>query len=380
MTTEENTRAPAKSLQWLAAVIAVFAAMILGAVWLGNLETGTLKWTNTDFSNYWIASRLVLEGEVLDLFTGQDNYFRHMLAAFGEDYPWHNWSYPPSFLLMIWPLGLLPHATSMVIFLALTAIVFLHSVSVFERRIAPPVAALLVAFIICNLVLAQNGFLMAALMLYGLGLRDRSPIWAGIAFGLLTVKPQLGILVPIVLLFGSNWVVIGSAAITALLLAATSVLLFGIDSWRGYAQFNLPYQASVMTDFSGTFLFMMPSLFGSLRSLGIDSAVAMKLHLVFASVAFILFLIGLVRLKDAFARSLLLLVASFLISPYSLVYDMGALSAVAAIGVYRSEPPWARHALHTRLLRGVALLPILHFVLSASFGLPIAPLFSARPC
>ncbi|WP_187182285.1 glycosyltransferase family 87 protein [Rhizobium sp. WL3] len=349
------------------------AAGVLVAIWSDVLATGSLSWTNTDFSNYWIASRLVLEGQAIDLFSGQDTYFRHMQAAFGPDYDWHNWSYPPSFLLMIWPLGLMPHAVSMVVFLLLTVILFLHSISVVEQGAHAIVPILLSMFLICNGYLAQNGFLTAALLLYGLGLRERFPLLAGVAFGLLTVKPQLGLLIPLLLLYERRWPVILSASVTALLLIALSTLLFGFDSWRGYLEHNIPYQGRVMAELSGVFLYMMPSTFGYVRSLGSEAGMAMMVHMPVAGLALVAFIWGLTQVKNQWERSLILLLATFLISPYALIYDMGALAAVAAVTFARTESVNGADTVWTFLLSATALLSVLHPFLAFSFSLPVAP-------
>lgn len=349
------------------------AASVLWAIWGGVILVDGHSWTNTDFSNYWIAARLVLEGQSIDLFSGQDAYFRHMQVAFGPDYPWHNWSYPPSFLLMIWPVGVLPHAPSMVVFLLLTVILFLHSVSVVEQSAHAIVPILLSMFLICNGFLVQNGFLTAALLLYGLGLRDRSPVVAGVAFGLLTVKPQLGLLIPILLLYERRWSVILSASVTALLLVALSALVFGFDTWRGYLQHNIPYQGRVMAELSGVFLYMMPSTFGYLRSLGAEAGTAMLVHLLVAGLVFVAFIRGLSLVRTLSERTHLLLLATFLISPYALIYDMGALAAVAAIAFARTKSVNDMDTVWKTLLAAAAFLPVLHPFLSFSSSLPVAP-------
>ena len=47
----------------LLAVSAILCAVVVLLVILAGLtDDGSLAWTNRDFSNYWIASRLVLEG------------------------------------------------------------------------------------------------------------------------------------------------------------------------------------------------------------------------------------------------------------------------------------------------------------------------------
>ena len=49
----------------------------------------------------------------------------------------------------------------------------------------------------------QNGFYTAALLIGGLMCLDRRPVLAGVLFGILTIKPQLGLLLPVILLLGA---------------------------------------------------------------------------------------------------------------------------------------------------------------------------------
>lgn len=361
-----------RPLHWLGACCVLLSCVVLVMIWSNPVDVNTLTWSNTDFSNYWIASFLLREGRAIDLFSGQDIYFSYLQAVFGADYPWRNWSYPPSYALLMWPLSLAQLATSLVIFQLLTAMLFLHAVSKIDADIAPGAAALLVAFLICNTLTAQNGFLTAALMLYGLALRDKFPIVAGIAFGLLTVKPQLGLLVPILLLYERRWMVIVAAGFTSLALVAASGMILGWETWAGYIRHNIPYQSYVMTDMGGIFLRMMPSLFGSLRFAEMSSEQAIVIHGVLAFAGLALFLLGLVRARSGSERSLVLLLASFIVAPYSLVYDLGALSAVAAIAAFQKQDDgravWRRPCFVL-----VALLPIIHFSFVGLLQLPIAP-------
>ncbi len=61
---------------------------------------------------------------------------------------------------------------------------------------------------IWNITAGQNGFLTAALIGGTLGLLERHPALAGICLGLLTYKPQFGLLFPIVLIADRRWLTI----------------------------------------------------------------------------------------------------------------------------------------------------------------------------
>ena len=62
-----------------------------------------------------------------------------------------------------------------------------------------------------NLFIGQNGFFFAALLICGLINLDRRPLLAGLCFGLLTIKPQLGLLLPVMLVLTQRWRVIAAA-------------------------------------------------------------------------------------------------------------------------------------------------------------------------
>ncbi|MCJ9671523.1 MULTISPECIES: glycosyltransferase family 87 protein [unclassified Neorhizobium] len=368
-----------RMLVLLAASAILCAIVVLVVILAGLTDDSGLAWTNRDFSNYWIASRLVLEGRVQDLFQGQDIYFAHMTAAFGVDFPWHAWSYPPHFLLLIWPLGLLPYRVSMVVFLLVTLLIYLHAASLICQRRPEWPALFLLPFISCNALAAQNGFLTAALLLYGLALRDRNPVVAGFAIGILTIKPQLGILLPLFLVAEKRWLVVLSAAVMAIAMALLSVWSFGLAAWTGYIEYNWPYQTQVMNGGSGIFVSMMLSTFGALRSLGYDASVAMYTHAPVAIISLVVFVGTLFTLKSLESRAASLVFATFLMSPYSLVYDLGALVALGGL-IYKdgrtSEAGRNEDQPGRIVYMLVAFLPFIG-PLAALVGLPIVPLVFA---
>lgn len=59
---------------------------------------------------------------------------------------------------------------------------------------------------------------------------DRRPLLAGLLVGLLTIKPQFGVLIPVLLIASGRWRVFTVATVTALALAAAAVMLFGMQT------------------------------------------------------------------------------------------------------------------------------------------------------
>ena len=82
--------------------------------------------------------------------------------------------------------------------------------------------------------LGQNSFLSASLMGLGLLALPRQKWLAGVAFGLLCYKPHLGLLIPIGLAAGGEWIAIASAGLTVAAILAATTGLFGLPVWRAY--------------------------------------------------------------------------------------------------------------------------------------------------
>jgi arabinofuranan 3-O-arabinosyltransferase len=328
-----------------------------------------------DFANYWIAARLVLGGQVLDLFADHATYFRHLTTAFGPDYQWRNWSYPPHYLLAIWPLGLFGYVPALIGFLAVTLAAYGLALRAFLGRLPIRVAAALILgpAVYDNIQHAQNGFLTAALMLGALALRLRRPVLAGVLFGCLTVKPQLGVLIPLLLLVERQWLVIGSAALTTVALVALSAALFGWEAWLGYLTETLPYQSQVMTSLEGVFPGMMPTVFGALRVLQVDPDTALAVHGVVAALAVVAAGWVLWRCQDAGLRAAVTLMATLVVVPYWLTYDY-TIAAAALLLVHQSitgsDPA---SVLRRRLLVVAAVTPLAAIPLWMA-GAPLTPL------
>ncbi|MBX3572224.1 MAG: DUF2029 domain-containing protein [Mesorhizobium sp.] len=284
-----------------------------------------------DFANYWTAGKLILAGRAADLFGPHATYFAHLTKAFGPDFPWHNWSYPPHYLLFLWPLGLFGYKTAMMLFLGVTGAFFIWAARAFGGRDNSLVWVAIIPFVAHNLWVAQNGFLFAGCALAALAFRDSRPLLAGVFLGLLTIKPQLGVFFPFLLLAERRWLVIASAAATTFVLVGLSAVVFGVDAWRGYFAEVIPYQTLVMRELQGTFLAMLTSIYGMLRNWGFSADTALALHVVIAIPAAVITIAAFFLGRSDRDRSVLLLVATFVVTPYALTYDLGLLTGALAL-------------------------------------------------
>jgi hypothetical protein len=192
-----------------------------------------------------------------------------------------------------------------------------------------------------NIICGQNGFLTAALLAGGFLLLDTRPVVAGLLLGLLAYKPHLGLIVAPALMALGAWRAIAAAAITALALAAASVLAFGFEPWRLFLGVTLHNQAAMLETFHGFFTRMLVSPYSGLRHLGWSHGPAMLAQAGLSALA-IAAVVLLVRRTSNREDVLAIVAASaFVVSPYILTYDLPVLALVIARYAER-HPHWTR--------------------------------------
>jgi hypothetical protein len=110
-----------------------------------------------------------------------------------------------------------------------------------------------------NAVLGETGYFTAAALVAGFALLPGRPLWAGVLFGALLLKPQLAVLLPFALLGLRAWRALFAMIGTALGLAALSCLLFSPQLWPAWLGALPVYQGLVGQN---------PRLFGLMIDLG----------------------------------------------------------------------------------------------------------------
>ena len=163
-----------------------------------------------DFVSFWSAARLVLQGDTLAVYSYQPSSFGRLMPI----------AYPPPFLLLIAPFGLVSFGIAFLGWTVMTGALYVAA-SGEPRRIAlasPPALS--------NGLVGQNGFLTAGIFLLGLRFLPTRPLVAGLILGLLVIKPQLALLLPVALVAGRYWTaLIGAATTSATMLALAAVVL-----------------------------------------------------------------------------------------------------------------------------------------------------------
>jgi hypothetical protein len=282
----------------------------------------------SDFITFWAASHLALTGEPAAAFDMARIVAAEKLAVPANDgiFLWH---YPPSFQLFILPLSLLPYLAAYFTWVLTTlAILFLV-----VRRFAPTPYALplLVTYTgtFFNFFHGQNGFLTAALFGAGMLLLRERPFVAGLVLGLMSYKPQFGMLLPIALIAGRQWPAVAGAALSTLTLAATSWAVLGSEVWIALWK-NLPFVQEILAQ--GRLPWpKIPSVFVALRTLGFNGTAAYAGQMVTA--AFVAVTVAWIwRQSPGTRRAIAVLIAGTpLMSPYVFDYDLALLAVAIAI-------------------------------------------------
>jgi arabinofuranan 3-O-arabinosyltransferase len=282
-----------------------------------------------DFVNVYAAGRLALEGHAASAYDWaihKQAEFQALGHAFDGYFGWH---YPPTFLFAAAPLALLPLIPATLLWLAVTLIAYVAAI----RAIIPVHAATLLAIgfpgVMWNVSVGQNGFLTAALIGGSLMLIERRPLASGVLLGLLTYKPQFGILFPLALALDGRWRVIGAAVATALALAAAAWLVFGAESWRAFIEWMPATNNAVFVD-GRVGLNKLQTLFGLVRWLGGSMSLAWAVH--GALVALCLIVVALVwRWHPRFEiKAATLVTTALLATPYLFIYDFVVLAVPMA--------------------------------------------------
>lgn len=321
-----------------------------------------------DFITFWAASWLSLAGEPAAAFD-MGRIFAAEQIAVPENGAVFLWHYPPMFQLVVIPLALFPYLWSYGVAMATTLAAFL----VVVRRLAPWREAtwLALAFpgTFINLFHGQNGFVSAALFGGAIALLDRTPILAGALIGLLSYKPQLGLLIPLALLCARQWHAFAAAAATSLLFAAISTMVLGWETWVAFVH-NIPSIGALLD--SGMLPWAkIPSAYVALRLIGFGAPFAYMAHAVFAlAIAATVLWIWWKRPPLLLAGAALV-TGTVLVPPYLFDYDLVLLAIPITIV--------ARDALTTGWLAGERevlvlawLTPLLAPAVTEHIGVPIA--------
>ncbi|MEW6596757.1 MAG: glycosyltransferase family 87 protein [Pseudomonadota bacterium] len=352
---------------------AAVALIWLGlAVMHGGLaQTG--KALGSDFTSFWAASKLALSGHAALAYETEPHWAVQKAIFGGREVGYSAFFYPPTYLLICLPLALAPYMASLFAWLSATALLAWRTVKAWSGQNLLLASAAFPAVWVTE-GHGQNAFLTTALMGAGLAGLETRPWLAGVAFGLLTFKPHLGLLIPVLLLLNGRWRSIASAGATAGLLALIATLAFGPDIWRAYLAAGPLAKQSLEEGLVG--FEKMQSLFAAVRLWGGSIALGYVVQGLGAIAAVALLIWARLRGASMRAQSALLVAGTLLATPFLLDYDLMLLALPLAF-LYREGRatgfrPWEKTA-----MLAAFIAPEVVRSLAREAHLPLTPLIVA---
>ena len=241
-------------------------------------------------------------------------------ADFGDLYRTEIFINPPSALIWISPLQFVPIEAGFAVWVIASVVAFAVT-SPFPKWATA--AALISPIAVTGIIVGQMSLLLTAAIF--VAVRYRSGFLLGVV---LTIKPQLAFLAPLIFLFRGDWRFVAEMIVGAALSIAVELIVYGpliwldwlsaLPVWRGFLikYETLAYAASPAAYAEG---FGIPSLPVWVVSAALAVGVALKWS----------------RKLDGGPLVALILCSSALAAPYSLLYDLVGAAPLAVLIAYR---------------------------------------------
>jgi len=326
-----------------------------------------------DFLVFHAAGRAWIEGQAA-LVYNSDALTAFQNALYADRLPgevrFRPFFYPPTWLLTLLPFAALAVGKAYALFLTGTAAL----ATLLEGRHDWPgwLAILVSPAAVWVALTGQNTFLSLALFYGGFRLLDTAPAAAGILLGLLAYKPQLWLLVPIALIAARQWRVLAWTLGTVIAMALASLVVFGPELWRAF--FDAAREASsarIVDEMLTRVSTQIVSPFAAGYILGLPRGIASVLQMAGAVLAAAAVWIAFRRHPSSPARTALLATATFLVSPYTLNYDL-LLLMPAVVALFRQGADEGFYPAERLVHLLLWLMPLGGMIL-ARFGLPLVP-------
>jgi hypothetical protein len=347
------------------------AYLLAAALYIGTshgLIDGNGKPLGPDFVDVYAASQMAHAGHPAAIY----DWTRHRAAeqAVFHGIPYYGWHYPPFFLLIALPLAALPYGWSLLVYLAAT---FAGYAATLWRVVKSDRNALLLAIafpgVFANALNGQNGFLTVALLGAGLLLMDERPWISGVALGLLVYKPQFAGLALLMPLVTGRWRVLVSAAVTIAVLTFATIALFGVETWQAFFA-STTLTRTIVLEQGSTGWERIQSVFSAVRMLGGGIGVAYVVQIVVAVAATVASVWAWRKQLPFELRAGVLCLATLLVTPYLLDYDLVLLALpiawLALDGRAHGFLPWEK-----TMLFALWLLPLVSRAVGGALHIPL---------
>ncbi|SDR35899.1 glycosyltransferase family 87 protein [Pseudovibrio sp. Tun.PSC04-5.I4] len=363
-------------------VIALLLIVVVYPIYLigmsPSLDAIDLRRIGGDFYAFLMASKLAVSGQAAQLYD-LEWFYGEMQRNVESGSGFNAWFHPPSLLVFLVPLSGLTYLQAYSLWMGAGGA---FSLLVSFSRKAPIRAVtffLLAPATLVNLFYGQFGMLAGGFLYGGLRLMNRHPAWAGVLLGCVSIKPELFMLIPIVLIAHRSILAFCSCVATVAFLVDASSVFFGSSLWWIYLETVPSLLATVMEKGEGSFLYLMPSAFGAVRALGFSATSGYMVQLPFTIMALVVSYWLFQRDRDPVARNLAFTLCVLLATPFLFLWDYAVVSPALYLyamktGLFdnREDSP----LFEPLLLFAVYLLPIINIALAAH-NFPVGPIFTA---
>lgn len=285
-----------------------------------------------DFTVFWSGSHVMLHGAPASVYD-YPAFSRVEAAQLGAyvNRSFLPWVYPPTLLVLVTPLALLPYVPSLLLFCALGLAAYAKGVgalSGLRDRLARPrlasFAILSFPGVLVAAAIGQNSLLTAACAALAVRSLAKRPAIAGLCISLLAVKPQMALLFPLLLVATRAWRAFFFAAAGTLIFAAASVAVCGTASVHAFLSGTTMLRELVLEQGTQYWL-ASPAPFSTMRLAGASLHVSYAVQIAIGALAAMAALNVWLRTSDARLRAAALAVATLLATPYLWHYELAWL-------------------------------------------------------
>lgn len=308
-----------------------------------------------DFHCFWSAGVQALSGTPADAYDLRAHHVQQSILlgrAPASSYPF---LYPPPFLMLMMPLALLPYAVALLLWVGAGMAAYACCM----RRIVVDSNAALIALALpgsfVNVLHGQNAYFTSALLGAGLLLLEARPVLAGVLFGLLCMKPQVALLVPVALIAGRHWRPLLAMSATLAAIAASATVLMGNGVWPAFAESM--QVARALLELPPDVYYGRVTVFETLRLAGIGQQPALVLQACTAAAAVATVIWAWRTPARLSMKSAVLAAATLLATPHAFAYDLLVPSLAAAWLVAEGLRTGFR-PYEASVIFGLALMPL----------------------
>jgi hypothetical protein len=318
-------------------VLAVAAGLVIGYAALLAMSFFLHIWIldahghpiANDFAAFWAAGHLAREGHAVAAY---DPRLQHAAEVSVVGHPFTatlGWSYPPLFLFVAYALATLPYASAFLMWCVATLVLSASAVAAIAERRTAFLVACAAPWSLLALMPGQNGCLTAALIGLSLLTLERRPLLSGLFLGLLSYKPQFGILFPFALAAGGYWRAFASAAATALAANGFAAAIFGVGTIDAFFH-SLTSAAGNHLIVTGLGWNKLQSVYGLARAAGITGNAAWSAQICMTAALAVGLMLAWRKALPFALKAALLAAAVPLGTPYVFVYDLPVLGVAVA--------------------------------------------------